>query len=158
MKSTRTPMNTQRVSSTGVARGTTTVTIAESAVNSTTRAPTGSSRTARAVVTWPALLSSSPAPSVSERPDRLAEPVARHPHAVAARTRHVHDPVQESPPALRPATVRLPARRDPRLRQDLLYTRRQLRRPEIPQPPPRRSHRQPRRLLGLALRRSVVAF
>src|SRR6266545_577369 len=146
MKSTRTPMNTQRVSSTGVARGTTTVTIAESAVNSTTRAPTGSSRTARAVVTWPALLSSSPAPSVSERPDRLAEPVARHPHAVAARARHVHDPVQEPPPALRPGPIELPARGDARLREHLLHPRRKLRRPEVPQPPPSRTRRQERPL------------
>src|SRR6266516_783698 len=117
MKSMRTLTNTQRVSSTCVARATTTVTIADTTVYSTTSAPSGSSRTARAVVTAAVLLSSSwsssPSPGLVERPDRLPEPLARHPDAVAARSRHVHDPVQEAAPALRPVPVRMPARWDP---------------------------------------------
>src|SRR6266516_307808 len=149
MKSMRTLTNTQRVSSTCVARGTTTVTIADTTVYSTTSAPTGSSRTARAVVTAAVLLSSScsssPSPGLVERPDRLPEPLARHPDAVAARSRHVHDPVQEAAPALRPVPVRMPARWDPGLRQHILHARRQLRCPEVPEPPPRRSRRQRRR-------------
>src|SRR6266542_3431713 len=141
MNSSRTPTNTQRVSSTGVARGT-----------------TSSSTTASAIVTSPALLSSCPPlaslpprssalppPRRAQRPYRLAEALARHPYAIAARARHVHDPVQEPAPPLGAPTVGLPARRDPRLRQHLLHPRRQLGRAEIPQPPPRRSRRQRRR-------------
>src|SRR6266540_2979531 len=158
MNSSRTPTNTQRVSSTGVARGTTSVMTADTAVNNTTSAPTGSSTTASAIVTSPALLSSCPPlaslpprssalppPRRAQRPYRLAEALARHPYAIAARARHVHDPVQEPAPPLGAPTVGLPARRDPRLRQHLLHPRRQLGRAEIPQPPPRRSRRQRRR-------------
>src|SRR6266487_3905099 len=159
MKMARTPTNTQRLSSTGVPRGTTTVSTADSSVTTTIDAPASRHTTASTVISrstsppfhWRAR-GGSPArpPCPVQGAHRLVEPVARDPHAVAPQAGHVHQPVEEPAPRLRPARVRLPARGDARLGQHLLDPGGKLGRVEVPEPPPRRARRE----LGLLGRHS----